>query len=224
VKASVDNIASGKYKVVRSAGVASVSAQSGSVPGELEVEVAPGAAVDVNLELEYTGQAITSPMGKKIAAGEAYRFGFRKFEVPIDWLVKFYTYDHATEPREKGEAFNKLLAGRAIKEEHTARLEYASAGAFTDGVPADHFAAVAEGDVTLPAGDYALEVTSDDGIRVYVDGKRVIDNWSWHVPTLDKAELKLAGHHRIRVEYFEIDGYATLKLDLKRMRETILLQ
>ncbi|HEX2973661.1 MAG TPA: right-handed parallel beta-helix repeat-containing protein [Tepidisphaeraceae bacterium] len=208
----------GQYKVMRSDGVASVSSQSGSVPGELAVTVAPGAAVDVNLELEYTGQAITSPLGKKIAAGQAYRFGFRKFEVPIDWLVKFYTYDNATEPREKSEAFYKLLAGPAVKEERTVRLDYASAGAFTDGVPADHFAAVAEGNVTLPAGDYALEVTSDDGVRVYVDGKRVIDNWSWHVPTLDKAELQLSGQHRIRVEYFEIDGYATLKLDLKRLR------
>jgi hypothetical protein len=209
----------GKYRVVRNSGVASLSAMSGSVPGQLEVMVAPGAAVDVDLELEYVGEAVVSPFGKKVAAGELYRFGFRKFEVPIDWRVKFYTYSDATDPRAKPEEFYKMLAGPAVKEERVVRLDYASAGAFTAGaftagVSADRFAAVAEGDVALPSGDYSLEVTSDDGVRVYVDGKRVIDNWTWHVPTLDKAELKLSGRHHVRVEYFEIDGYATLKVDL----------
>jgi len=33
--------------------------------------------------------------------------------------------------------------------------------------------------------------------------------------TLDTAVLKLTGKHRIRVEQFEIDGYSTLKVELK---------
>jgi hypothetical protein len=52
-----------------------------------------------------------------------------------------------------------------------------------------------------------------------VDGKRVIDNWTWHVPTLDRAEVELSGKHDVRIEYFQIDGYATIKFDLRPIRK-----
>lgn len=209
----------GSYRVIRSDGAASVLPASGSVPGTLEVTLAPGAAIDLNLTLVYTGKEVTTPLGKKIAAGEAVRFSYRKFQIPMDWAVKFYKWDKdSSDPRTQAEAFYKILGGQAIKEEKVARLDYSGVGAVAEGLPGSQYAAVAEAPVAVPQGEYSLEVTSDDGVRVYVDGKRVIDNWTWHVPTLDKAELKLSGKHRIRVEYFQIDGYATLKLDLMPKR------
>jgi len=190
---------------------------TGDVPGFVEVTLNPGEATDLYLNFEYKGEEITTPFGEKIPKGKASRFSYRKFFAPISWDVKWFSYDKATqEPRTMQEAFMKLLqTGSPIKTEKTDALDYAWGGAIGKDLPGDHFATVAEGKFTVPAGNYTLNVTSDDGVRVFVDGKKVLEDWTWHAPKLDKAELKLtAGEHSIRVEHFEIDGYSTLKVAL----------
>ena len=61
----------------------------------------------------------------------------------------------------------------------------------SDKVPADHFATVSTTELELPAGRYELRTVSDDGVRVSIDGRLVIDNWTWHPPMQDKAEVEL---------------------------------
>jgi hypothetical protein len=114
------------------------------------------------------------------------------------------------------EEFMKLLqTGTPIKTLKTDALDFAWGGALGENLPSDHFATVAEGSFDVPAGAYVLNVTSDDGVRVFVDGKKVLEDWTWHAPKLDKVELTLSsGTHTIRVEHFEIDGYAALKVAL----------
>lgn len=82
----------------------------------------------------------------------------------------------------------------------------------------DHFGLLARASFELrEAGPYALVVTSDDGVRVSIDGRVVLENWTWHAPTRDVAELTLeAGTHSIEVEYFQIDGASALSIDLER--------
>jgi hypothetical protein len=65
----------------------------------------------------------------------------------------------------------------------------------------------------LPDGAYALRTISDDGIRVAVDGKRVIDHWTPHESALDAATLS-GGRHHITVEYYEKDGFAELRFEI----------
>lgn len=196
---------------------ATLSASSGSVPGWVDVRVTPGKATDLLLDFEFRGAAVTTPLGERIAAGKPVRFQYRQFFTPIDWTVKWFAYDKATqEPRMMLPAFHKLLSeGTPLKVEKTDTVNYAWGGAPVSGAPSDYFATLAEGSFELPAGKYILNVTSDDGVRVWVDGKQVIDNWTYHGPTLDTATLELGGAHTIRVEHFEIDGYSTLKVELK---------
>ena len=79
----------------------------------------------------------------------------------------------------------------------------------------DHFAMRAVTKATLPAGYCKLTTLSDDGVRVLVDGKVVLEDWTWHGPTEKTATVQVeAGEHEIVVEHFEIDGYAVLRLDL----------
>jgi alpha-D-xyloside xylohydrolase len=54
-------------------------------------------------------------------------------------------------------------------------------------------------------GEYAFTTTSDDGVRLWIDGKQVIDDWNIHAARLDTAALKMAPHsrHAIRMEYFQ---------------------
>ncbi len=85
-------------------------------------------------------------------------------------------------------------------------------------LPKERFGVLAQTRLDLPAGDWRLTVLSDDGVRLYADDQQIIDNWTWHGPTRDSAVLKLdeARTVALRVEYFELDGYAVLKLDLER--------
>lgn len=46
------------------------------------------------------------------------------------------------------------------------------------GIPADNFSARWTRTVDLAAGRYRFTATSDDGIRVWVDGTLVIDQWT----------------------------------------------
>ena len=71
----------------------------------------------------------------------------------------------------------------------------------------------------MPEGEYFLDVSSDDGVRVWVDGKMVHDDWTYHAPRQESISLSLGGQHFVRIEHFEIDGYATLTAQLRRADE-----
>lgn len=62
--------------------------------------------------------------------------------------------------------------------------------------------------------DYTLYTRSDDGVRVWIDGKLVIDHWSDHSVTEDRGSIFLtAGQpHNIRLEYYENGGDSTIQL------------
>ncbi len=81
----------------------------------------------------------------------------------------------------------------------------------------DRFGIVAETEIELPVGKWKLSTLSDDGIRVFVNGEVVIERWDIHGPTPDEAVFEVTDNAstRIKLEYFEHSGYATLGLDLQ---------
>lgn len=79
----------------------------------------------------------------------------------------------------------------------------------------DHFGLVARTSVEVAGGTYDLVVTSDDGVRVLVDGEQVLADWTWHAQQRDQVRLELApGLREVTVEYFQIDGAAALRVEL----------
>jgi len=51
---------------------------------------------------------------------------------------------------------------------------------------------------------YAFALLSDDGSKLYIDDRLVIDNDGIHAPNMEMGKAKLAGGvHRIRVSYFQ---------------------
>jgi alpha-L-fucosidase len=79
------------------------------------------------------------------------------------------------------------------------------------------------GYLVIPADDaYTLALTSDDGARLYVDGKLAVDNDGLHSSEEKRADLPLAaGPHAIKVEYFNKTGQSELVLRLARSGEKL---
>lgn len=206
----------GNWKVANLRGVETISQRSGTIPAMIEVTLPAGKAVDMAVDLVYTGVETVDYRGIATGAGKSVPFGYHHFFAPIDWNVRFFVYDQSQEPRTQGEAFAKLIEkGTPVASVHTDQIDYAGYGGFVPGVPTNHFATVADGEVTVPAGEYLLEVTTDDGCRVQLDGKMVMNEWKYQGPTTYTVPVTLSGHHKLHVEHFQIDGYAMLKVNLR---------
>jgi len=74
------------------------------------------------------------------------------------------------------------------------------------GVPADDFSARWTGKlVPQMTGKYRFGAIADDGVRVYLDGKLIAEDWTEHAPATVTGEVTLeAGKsYDIRMDYFE---------------------
>lgn len=86
-----------------------------------------------------------------------------------------------------------------------------------EGLPNDKFAVRWRGVYALPAGEYEFTMTSDDGVRVFVDGQRVVDQWMPR-SAVDTFRLSLdGGTHLIEVDYFDETLDAVARLEWRRL-------
>jgi len=82
-------------------------------------------------------------------------------------------------------------------------------------VSADGFAVRWSGKLDPPrSGTYTFHTLSDDGIRLWIDGKSVINNWSGYGRQEREGKVKLTAGRKvdIRLEYFDSSGAAAAKL------------
>jgi len=91
-------------------------------------------------------------------------------------------------------------------------------------MPNDHFSVRWTGKlVPVESGLYDLTLGSDDGSRLYLDGKLVIDNW--HNGAKNKGvyevELKAGKEYDLRVEYFESLVKANVRLSWKNAADAV---
>jgi hypothetical protein len=83
-----------------------------------------------------------------------------------------------------------------------------------DSLPADRFSVRWETCLDVPAAaSVPFQLVSDDGSRLYLDGKLVLDNWGKHTIEARGATLELTpGEHHLRVDYFEHTNSASIAL------------
>ena len=64
------------------------------------------------------------------------------------------------------------------------------------------------------SGAHKIITQSDDGIRVWIDGKLVIDDFTGHYVTRDEStvDLRAGVPVSIRVDYFQLDAGASARL------------
>ncbi len=73
-------------------------------------------------------------------------------------------------------------------------------------------------DVAPSTGTYTFQTVADDGVRLWVNGTQVINDWTQHPPTARTGTINLTagGPLNIRLEYFEAGGGASVSLSWKR--------
>ena len=77
-------------------------------------------------------------------------------------------------------------------------------GAPASGLPADNFSVRWSSTQSMVAGSVTLTATADDGVRVSLDGTRVIDGWrDQSATTYTATRTVTAGDHALVVEYYE---------------------
>jgi hypothetical protein len=124
---------------------------------------------------------------------------------------------HATAQGLLGQYFsNTTLAGSPVLTRVEAvNFDWAT-GAPAAGLAVDMFSARWSGRVFAGAtGNYTFHTTSDDGIRLWVNGSLVIDNWTTHAPTTNSSlpiALKAGFYYDLQLEYFENQAGAVAKL------------
>lgn len=199
----------GQWRIVGSEGFEGFNQSNGTFPDTLLAKKIAGAE-NLRIELEYTGAEVTTQFGEVIPAGTKVPFRFQRFEKTFDWHIRHYAYEDASDPVKNEAAFRKLKEKKPLFEHHTTTLAGRWWGSPAEGVPADRFATFATTAFSAEPGRYRITVTSDDGMRLYLDGKLLIDHWDVHEPTPDVIEVDLSGKHQIEVEHFEAGGLGTL--------------
>ena len=193
-----------RWGVAASHGVSRVSARLGRTGDTIVVTPKPDSLGDWGLTLEVRNRG---------------RFSYEHFEPAIDWNARFFVWTDSTDPRTKPDAFQALLGGSATLTRHEPRLDYEWYRPTISGLPLEHWALEAQGTVTLGPGDFTIRTISDDAVRVWVDGKLAIDDWTPHESVVDHAPLT-EGPHTLKVQYFQLDGWTELRLDIVRGIET----
>lgn len=85
------------------------------------------------------------------------------------------------------------------------------------GIPSDNFSVRWTRDMAFDGGVYRFRVTVDDGVRLWIDGNIVIDEWRLATGEYTKDVTLTNGRHSLRLEYFENTGGALITLNWDRL-------
>ena len=86
-------------------------------------------------------------------------------------------------------------------------------GAPAPGLPVDYFSVRWTRTLELQGGSYQFFAESDDGVRVWVDGQLIIDQWHNATGSTYSTTISLSsGVHEVRVEYYEATQIAKVRV------------
>ena len=121
----------------------------------------------------------------------------------------------------RGEFFNNSqLSGTPAVVRTDAAIDFDWGwGAPAAGMNRDNFSVHWSGTFPFEGGRYRFTTTSDDGVRVTVDGERVIDAWTPMRGTRTGEVTLSGGNHSVEVAYFERLEAAMMRLSVQRLAD-----
>jgi len=88
-----------------------------------------------------------------------------------------------------------------------------------EGIPGNDFTVRWIGNITVgKTGDYTFSLYTDDGGRLWVNGNKLIDNWSVQSPITISAKpihLEAGKPYPLKIEYFQASGGSEIRLGWK---------
>ena len=167
------------------------------------------------------------PFELRVNAGPARLADLSGILVAAQWQVTFFKWPTDLDPRKNLAGYRELAKGPTAVSDVVDQLSfrYGMRGPSDLGLSEkitatrlgrDHFGMIARTQLPLDRGTWQVTTESDDGVRVTVDGKPVIENWTWHGPTRDTGIFSLETRKTVElvVEHFQIDGYAVLDFSI----------
>jgi hypothetical protein len=124
-----------------------------------------------------------------------------------DWRAEYYD--------------NLSLTGNPVLVRNDASIDFDwGYGSPDPGLPADGFSVRWSRDLNFGGGLYRFYAHVDDGVRLWMDGQPIIDQWHNSAPTTHVADITLSdGHHRLRMEYYEHTYTAVARLWWERIEQ-----
>lgn len=213
---------SGSWKINDRSGFEIIEQGKDSFPSSLTAKPIGTDALK-RIRLQYNGPAFINQLGKEEADGAV--FEYENFSLPQQWVTRWFKWDAATDPLTAPEAFLNLLTTTPVLSDTLSKLDFTWWGSIGKNLPADSFATEAITNIETAAGFYDMAVTADDFVKIYVDGKLVIDRWDSTYTTYDeythhRASIELSkGTHTIRIIHAEKAGIATLMFYLNPAKD-----
>ena len=173
------------------------------------MEIAPGQTVDAEGELDALGRLVAQRI--RLTPAEATATP----EIPLPSATPWPSASDIPEQGWYGEYYdNPSLDGSPRMMREDAAIDFRwQQGSPAPDLPPDSFSVRWRGRWPLEQGGYRFYAYSDDGIRLWVDGKLLIDRWQDQPATLTHADIYLeAGEHDLRVEYYERQDAATARV------------
>ncbi len=174
----------------------------------------PGGAIPLRLDyVEYREQAVVKLYWAQIGGGGGGGNGGGGEETtkPVrpksKWLGEYYN--------------NPDLAGSfaLVREDKNIDFDWGY-GSPDPAINPDNFSVRWTNTFRFDAGVHRFTTETDDGVRLWVDNKLLIDKWGVQARTKHSGETRLsAGNHTVRMEYQELGGYAFAKLTIVRIVE-----
>ena len=170
-------------------------------PYSVDVEIAPGSHVIAIDYFEETGWATIQFSFTRL--GDYPKPGPTSAPTPAPpatggWYGEYYA--------------NDSLSGQPVVTRNDASIGFEWEGnAPVAGLPADHFSVRWTTQGSFYTDNYGFCAMSDDGIRIYVDGHLVLDEWhpSNAVPYCTELNIT-SGVHHVKAEYYEDSGNALI--------------
>lgn len=192
-----------------------------------EVKVDDGARLWVNDHLlidQWRVQAANTYRGEIYLPGGGVPIRLEYFEKTGDARIRL-TWTRTDQPSEpeisswRGEYYNNRdLKGDPTLVRNDDNIDFDWGTGSPDGsINSDNFSVRWTRKLSFDDGRYLFTVRTDDGVRLYIDDRLVIDQWKERDGDKLTYEASLGkGTHKIRMEYFEKSGQALAKLSWKR--------
>ena len=139
-----------------------------------------------------------------------------EFELaPVGYFAEYYKGNNLEKPEAGSTLDRNVPIAYRFVDDVNFELGY---GDLLNRVGSDNFSARWRGRIDLPVGRWKIDLTADDGVRLYVGGRLLIDQWKTQNATTYSRKVDLVGRRQdIKVEYFEKSGRAQCKLKFVRL-------